>query len=82
MVYSADAITGMEAIAAQKRLALLLSNNLKQEYLKMFGFVMDWMSLVIVRSNTLILHGARYKEVYIQQRPNLEDGSVMALLVP
>ena len=40
------------------------------------------MSLAIVRSNTIILHGASDKEAYIRQRPNLEDGAVMALLVP
>ena len=39
MVYSADGIPGAEALAAQKRLAALLSYNLKREYSDMFGFV-------------------------------------------
>ena len=51
MVYSVDGIPGMEAVAAQRRLALLLSNNLKREYLVMRGFVRSRMSLAIVRSN-------------------------------
>ena len=48
----------------------------------MGGFIRDRVSLAMVRSNTLLLHGARYKEAYIRQRPNLEDGAVMALLAP
>ena len=40
------------------------------------------MSLAIVRSNNLLLCGAREKEVYIQQIPNLADGEVMAMLAP
>ena len=39
MVYSADGIPGAEALAAQKRLAALLSYKLKQEYSEMCGFV-------------------------------------------
>ena len=35
MVYSADGIPGAEALAAQNRLAPLLSYNLKQEYSEM-----------------------------------------------
>ena len=33
MVYSADVITRMDSIAAQQRISLLLSNNLKRGYL-------------------------------------------------
>ena len=39
MVYSADGIPGAEALAAQKRLAALLSYKLKREYSEMCGFV-------------------------------------------
>ena len=46
----------------------------------MCGFVRDRMSLSIVKSNTLLLRGARDKETYIRQRPDLTDGAVMALL--
>ena len=82
MVYSTDGIPGMEAVVAHWRIALLLSNNTKQEFLEMCGFVRAWMSLAIVISNTLLLYGARDKETYNQKRPNMEDGSVMALLAP
>ena len=39
MVYSADGIPGAEALAAQKRLAVLLSYKLKREYSEMYEFV-------------------------------------------
>ena len=82
MVYFADVIPGTEAVAAQQRLVSMLNNKLKREYLEMCGFVRYWISLAIVRYNTLLLRGARYKEAYIRQRTNLEDGEVMALLAP
>ena len=44
-------------MAAQKRLAALLNYKLKQEYSEMCGFVKARMSLVIVVSNSLLLHG-------------------------
>ena len=72
----------MEAVAAQRRLASLLSNKLKQEYSEMCGFVRDRVSLAVLRSNTLLLRGARDNEVCICQRYDLEDGAVMALLAP
>ena len=61
MVYSADGIPGAEALAAQKRLAALLSYNLKREYSEMCGFVWARMSLAIVISNSLLLRGPRDK---------------------
>ena len=66
MVQSADGIPGTEAVAAQQRLASLLSNKLKREYLDMCRFVRAQISLAIVRSNTLLLSGARDKEAHIQ----------------
>ena len=65
MVYSTDEIPGTEDLAAQQRLASLLSNKLKREYSEMCGFVRARMSLAIVRSNELLLCGVRYKEAYI-----------------
>ena len=82
MVYPADIIPGTEAVAAQKCLASLLSNNLKQEYSEICSFVRARMSLSILRSNTLLLRGSRDKEAQIRQRPDLVDGAVMALLAP
>ena len=51
MVYSTDGIPGAEALAAQKRLASLLSYKLKREYSEMCVFGKASMSLSIVRSN-------------------------------
>ena len=82
MVYSADGIPGAEALAAQKRLAALLSYKLKQEYSEMCGFAQARMSLAIVRYNSLLLRGPRKKGALIQKRPELKDGAVMALLAP
>ena len=61
---------------------MLLSNKIKREYSEMCGFVKAPMLLAIVRSNALLLRGAKYKEEYIRKRKNLEDGEVMALLHP
>ena len=77
-----DEILRMEAVSAHQRLSSLLSNKLKREYLEMCGFVRNQMSIAIVILNNLLLHGSMDKEVYIRQRHNIEDGAVMALLVP
>ena len=82
MVYSADGIPGAEALAAQKRLAALLSYNLKQEYSEICGFVRARMSLAIVSSNSLLLHGHHDKGARIWQRAELTDGALMALIAP
>ena len=82
MVYSADVIPGVEALAAQKRLATLLSYKLKWEYSEMCGFVQARISLAIVRSNSLFLRGPCEKGACIWQRPELTDGVVMALIAP
>ena len=82
MVYSAEGIPGAEALAAQKRLAVVLSYKLKQEYLEMCGFVRARMSLEIVRSNSLLLRGPHDKGARIRKRPELADGAVMSLLAP
>ena len=82
MVYSADGIPGAEALAAQKRLSALLSYKLKREYSEMCGFMRATMSLAIVRSNSLLIRVPRDKWARIQQRPELTDGAVMALVAP
>ena len=61
MVYSANGIPGVEALAAQKRLAALLSYKQKWEYSEMCGFVWERMSLALVRPNSLLLQGPRDK---------------------
>ena len=82
MVYSADRIPGAEVIAAQKRLAALLSYKLKREYSEMCGFVRERISLEIVRSNSRLPRGPRNKGARIRQQTELTDGAVMALLAP
>ena len=82
MVYSADKTTGAEALAAQKILAALLSYKLKWEYLEICGFVRARMSLAIVRSNTLLLHGPQDKDERIRQCPEMTHETVMVLIAP
>ena len=48
----------------------------------MCGFVKARMSLAVMRSNTILLRGARDKEAHIFQRPGLADGVVVALFIP
>ena len=48
----------------------------------MCGLLKARMSLEIMRSNTFLLRGAREKEVYIHQIPDLADGAVLSLLMP
>ena len=81
MAYSADRITGAEALAAQKILAALLSYKLKQEYSEMCRFVRARMSLAILRSNSLLLRRP-HKGECIRQQLELTDGEVVALLAP
>ena len=81
MVYSADGFPKTEAIAPQRRLASLLSNQRKEEYMEMCIFIMARISLVIVRSDTLLLRGASDKEAYILQRLDLADRAVMELIL-
>ena len=81
MVYYVDGIPGTEAVAAQQRLALLLSNKLKQEYFEMCGFIKAGISLATSISNTLLLRGSREKDAYIFQRTDMGEGVVMALIV-
>ena len=82
MVYSAAGIPGAEALAAQKRLAVLLSYKLKRKYSEMCGFVRAGMSLAMVGYNILLLRGPHNKGARIRQQPELTDGEMMSLLEP
>ena len=82
MVYSADVITGIEAVVAHRRLSLLLRNKIKREYSEMCSFTRTRMSLEIVISNTILLQGTRYKEAFVRHIPDMADGALMALLAP
>ena len=80
MVYSADVITGVEALAAHRRLASHLRLNLKREYSNICGFVQAKMSQAIVRYNILLIRVPWDKEARIRQRLDLADRTTMALL--
>ena len=80
MSYSADGIPGVEALAAHKRLAALLTHKLKREYFEMCGFVRARTSQAVASSNSLILCDPCGKGALIRQEPELTDGAVMALL--
>ena len=82
MVYSADLIPGAEALAAQNILATLLNYKLNREYSEMWSFVKAKMSLAIMRSNSVLLRVPREKSARIRKRPELTDGTVMAMLAP
>ena len=82
MVYSTDRILIAEDLAYQKWLSALLSCKLKREYSEMCGFMRARMSIVMVRSDILLLRGPRDKGACICQRTELTDGAVMALLAP
>ena len=73
MVYYMDRIPGVEALAAQNRLAALLRYKLKREYSEMCGFVKARISLAIVRYNSLLLCGPRYKDALIRYPPEMMD---------
>ena len=55
MVYSADGISGVEALAPQKRFTTLLSYKLNQEYSEMCGFVKVRMLLAIVKPKDVVV---------------------------
>ena len=59
LAYSVDGMACKEAKAFEKRVASLLAMKLGRQYSKMVGFVRARMSLAVVRSNTLLLRGAR-----------------------
>ena len=70
----------MEALAAQKTLAALLSYKLKREYSEMCGFVKARFSLAVVRYDSLLLRIPQDKGARILKRPELTDGEFMSLL--
>ena len=59
LVYSVDGLACKEARAFEKRVASLLATKWERAYSEMAGFVKSRMSLAIIRSNTMLLRGAR-----------------------
>ena len=77
LTYSVDGMACKEAKAFEKRVASLLATKLGRQYSKMMGFVRARMSLTVVRSNTLLLRGARGGRSMI---PLLHDGAAFDAL--
>jgi len=73
LVYSVDGMACKEALAFEKRVASLLASKLDRRYSEMVGYVHSRMSLSIIRSNTLLLRGARAGR---SLRPVIEDGAI------
>ena len=48
-----------DAHTAERRVAWMLAQNWKHTYSDMANFIRRWMSLAIVHSNMLLLHGDR-----------------------
>ena len=59
-----------ETTAYKKGIALLLANKWDRPYSKMVGYVCCIMGMVIIRSKTMMLRGARSKR---REVPGLED---------
>ena len=66
-----------EARAWEKRIASLLANKHDRQYSEMVGFVRSRMSLAIIRSNTMLLRGARQGRAF---RPELDDSAAFDAL--
>ena len=82
IVYSAYRIPISEALAAQRRLEVLLIFKLDWEYSKLCGFVWARVSLSVVRYNSLLVCNLWYKKERIRQQPEMMDDAVVALLAP
>ena len=61
LAYSVDGMAGIEARAFEKRITSLLAATWEREHNKLVGFVRAKMAMAVVRSNTLLLRGARLK---------------------
>jgi len=72
IVYLVDGMACKEARAFDKQVAPLLAAKWDRRYSKMVGFVRGRMSLAIIRSNTMLLRGARAGRAF---RPAIEDSA-------
>jgi hypothetical protein len=77
LVYSVDGMACKEALAFEKRLASLMATKHERRYSEMVGFVRAQMSLAVIRSNTLLLRGARVGRAW---RPELLDGAAFSAM--
>ena len=62
-----------EAKAFEKRVASLLAGKWDRQYSEMVGFVRGRMALSVIRSNTMLLRGARSSWRFC--RPDIVDGA-------
>ena len=60
-MYLVDGMACKEARVFERRVASLLALQWERRYSKMVGFVRTGMSIVIVRSNTMLLRGDKYQ---------------------
>ena len=77
LVYSVDGMACKEALAFEKRVASLMASKHERRYSEMVGFVRARMSLSVIRSNTLMLRGARVGRAF---RPELTDGAAFSAM--
>ena len=82
MFYSLDGMPVVDSLAAQKILVALLRYKQKREYSEICGLVRTRMSLVLVRSNSLLLRVPWGKGERIRHQPELTDGALMVLMLP
>ncbi len=75
LVYSVDGLPCKEARAFERRVASLLASKWDRAYSEMVGFVCTRMSVAVVRSNTLLLRGARAHGR--AARPVIEDATAL-----
>ena len=75
LVYSVDGLACKEARAFERRVASLLATKWDRRYSEMVSFVRTRMSIALVRSNTLLLRGARRHGR--SQRPVIEDEAAL-----
>ena len=75
MVYSVDGIAGREARSAEKRLASALAEKWKREYLEMVFYVRVWMSLAVVKANSLLIRVSC--DTQKQRQPIINDRAAM-----
>ena len=69
LVYTVEDMEGKDASAEEKRLDTLLVEKWRREYSKMVGFVWAWMSLSVVKGNTLLIIVQRGNRRLMGRRP-------------
>ena len=77
LVYLVDGMACKEALALEKPVASLLASKWNRPYSKMVGFIRGRMLLAIIRSNTILLRGARAGRAW---KPVIEDSAGVEVL--